>query len=222
MRDGAEAEVEQATAELAAAIRSIARDGGPLPSERRLAVRLGVKRHQLRKALHLLRRQGELAPPRQRRRSPPVAAVEEGLVAVSSPLEVIELRLLIEPSFARLASLRASAVEIGRILAAAATPEGAEPGEIDLRFHIAIAAASRNHLGEALYQTLRRIGRDARNRVAGVAPPTCAKEIARRDEEHLRVAQAIAARNPDQAEAAMRAHLLSVQARVMARSNPGS
>lgn len=206
---------------LAERVRAVRSREGRLPPERRLAAELGVKRHQLRKALAELRAAGEIAAP-ARRVPPPQHRPGEDLAALSNPLEVIELRLILEPSFARLASLRASAVEIARILEAATTPAGADGGAVDLAFHFAVAAAARNNLGNAFYAMLRRVGTDARNRVAGVLPSSsCPTRLARRDAEHRRVAEAIAARDPDAAEAAMRAHLLAVQARIMERSSPG-
>ncbi|RUU09134.1 FCD domain-containing protein, partial [Mesorhizobium sp. M7A.T.Ca.TU.009.01.3.2] len=54
------------------------------------------------------------------------------------------------------------------------------------------------------------------------AAPTCPKRIAHRDGEHRLIAEAISQRDPEAAEAAMRAHLLSVQRQIMERSNAGA
>jgi len=208
--------------DLVTAVRALHVAAGQLPSEREMANRLNVKRHQLRRALSELRRSGDLAPARTRRERPSLhSRYGENLVDVTNPLEVIELRLIIEPGLARLASLRASALEIGEITRWATTPSETKPDVADLNFHAAIAAASRNHLAKELFTVLRRVGRDARMRVVGVTPATCAKSVAERDEEHRRVAEAIAARNPDAAESTMRAHMLLVQRRIMERSNAG-
>ena len=145
----------------------------------------------------------------------------EELVRVTNPLEVVELRLILEPSFARLASLRASALDIAEIAQWATTLPGMKPETADLNFHHAVANASRNQLARELFVMLRKVGHDARMRVVGVTPATCMKRIAERDGEHRRIAEEIAARNPDAAEAAMRAHLLAVQRRIMERSNGG-
>ncbi|GIX14027.1 MAG: GntR family transcriptional regulator [Paracoccaceae bacterium] len=206
-------------AAIAEAIRQMRRAGGELPSERRLAAALQVKRHQLRKALSLLRARGELTPPRPRRN--PQAGIPD-LAALANPIEVIELRLMLEPAFARLASLRASGAEVARILEAATTPAGADAGAVDLAFHAAIAAAVRNNLAQAFYSMLRKVGTDARLRVAGrLRSQSCPSHIARRDAEHRRIAEAIAARDPDAAEAEMRRHLASVEALILERSAPG-
>ena len=140
---------------------------------------------------------------------------------MTNPLEVIELRLVMEPSFARLASLRASALDIAQIAQWATTRPGCKPEEADLNFHLAVATAARNHLARELFVMLRQIGVDARMRVARVTPATCPKRIAERDGEHRRIAEAIAARDPEAAETGMRDHLLLVQRRIMERSNAG-
>ncbi|MBU0582121.1 MAG: FCD domain-containing protein [Alphaproteobacteria bacterium] len=203
-------------------IRQIQKEGRPLPSERDLAEQLNVKRHQLRKALEAMRRAGDLKPARTRRAPTAWPRYGEELVRVTNPIEVLELRLLIEPGLARLASLRASSFETARILEAATTPENAESGEADLAFHLAIAGAARNHLAAEIYRMLRQVGVDARVKVARTAAPTCPKRIAQRDAEHRQVAEAISQRDPEAAETAMRAHLLSVQKQIVERSNAGA
>ncbi len=208
--------------DIIAAIRQIQKNGGVLPSERDLAEQLDVKRHQLRKALEAMRRAGDLKPARTRRAPTAWPRYGEELVRVTNPIEVLELRLLIEPGLARLASLRASSFETARILEAASTPEDAQSGEVDFAFHLAIAAAARNHLAAEIYRMLRQVGIDARVKVARTASPTCPKRIAHRDAEHMRIAEAISQRDPEAAETAMRAHLLSVQKQIVERSNAGA
>ena len=208
--------------DLIAAIRQMKEAGHGLPSERELAVQLNVKRHQLRKALEQLRKSGDLEPSRRASGSGrPQPRYSEDLASVTNPLEVIELRLILEPSFARLASLRASSRDIAEITQWASTRADDKPDQVDMKFHLAIAAAARNHLAHELFVMLRQIGFDARMRVARVTPATCPTRIAQRDEEHQKIAEAIAARDPEAAEAAMRAHLLLVQRRIIERSNAG-
>lgn len=205
-----------------AAVRQLQAAGNPLPSERDLASRLNVKRHKLRQALNELRQAGDLAPSRARKSAQSVhPRYSDDLVRVTNPLEVIELRLMLEPSFARYASLRASTLEIGAITQWATTPPDARPEAVDINFHLAIATASRNLLARELFVMLRKIGVDARLRIVGLAPATCTKRIAERDAEHRKIADAIATRDPEAAEAAMRAHLLQVQQRITERSNAG-
>jgi GntR family transcriptional regulator, transcriptional repressor for pyruvate dehydrogenase complex len=207
--------------EIVAAVRRIQQEEGKLPSERDLADQLNVKRHQLRKALDALRRAGDLEPARPKRIAAALPRYGEELIRLTNPLEVIELRLILEPSLARLASLRASPFEIARIADAATTQDHARSGEVDLTFHMAIASAARNHLAGEFYKMLRQVGVDARVQVAHTEPATCPKRIGQRDSEHRLIADAIARRDPDAAEAAMRSHLLAVQKRIMERGNAG-
>ncbi len=205
-----------------AAVRQVQASEGRLPSERDLAEQLNVKRHQLRKALDVLRHAGDLKPARAKRAPTVLPRYGEELARVTNPFEVVELRLLMEPGLARLASLRGSALEIARIMDAATTPENASSGEADLTFHLAIVAAARNHLAGEFYKMLRQVGVDARMKIARTASPTCPKRIAHRDGEHRLIAEAISQRDPEAAEAAMRAHLLSVQKQITERSNSGA
>ena len=207
--------------EIVAAVRRIQHEEGKLPSERDLADQLNVKRHQLRKALEMLRRAGDLEPARPKRASAALPRYGEELIRLTNPLEVIELRLILEPSLARLASLRASPFEFARIANAASTQDHARSGEVDLAFHMAIASAARNHLAGEFYKMLRQVGVDARVQVAHTEPATCPKRIGQRDSEHRQIADAISRRDPDAAEAAMRSHLVAVQKRIMERANMG-
>ena len=83
-------------------------------------------------------------------------------------------------------------------------------------FHKLVAAASGNGLAADLYALLRKVGADARVRVQSSAPP-CPDRIAQRDREHHAVAEAIADRDPERAEAAMRSHLDAVHRIILNR-----
>jgi DNA-binding FadR family transcriptional regulator len=203
---------------LIARLRARLAAGEVLPAERTLAEELGVKRHRLRAALGQLREGGELAAARPGRR--PRRSVQDDLARGTNPVEVVELRLVLEPALARLAALRASPVEVARIERAAETAAGSAAGAADLGFHLAVAAGARNGLAAEVYAQLRRIGRDARLNLPGTGQ-ACPTRVRQRDAEHRAVAEAIAARDPEAAEAAMRAHLLAVQRRVMERLSPG-
>ncbi len=205
-----------------AAVLARFRDGGVLPPERQLCDELAITRHQLRRVLAELRAD-ELVPAAQAGRRPTNAPAGEGsefFARVANPLEVVELRLVLEPALARFAAVRASSLEIARISKLATTAPGAESGAADVAFHQAVAQAARNGLGGELYALLRRVGKDQRVRIAGMTS-TCPKRIRERDTEHRRVADAIAAREGAQAEQAMREHLLIVQSRIVERMAPG-
>jgi DNA-binding FadR family transcriptional regulator len=57
--------------------------------------------------------------------------------------------------------------------------------------------------------------------LAVASAPPCPDRVRERDAEHRAIANAIATRNADGAERAMRVHLLAVQRRVMERLSPG-
>ncbi len=189
--------------------------GSKLPAERKLGEQLNVNRHTLRKALIQLRASGELAATMPRRH----AALTRGgatLAAGTNPLEVIELRLALEPILARLAALRATPLEIARIEKAATTLAETESAAADLAFHKLIATATRNTLAADMYALLRQIGADTRIHVQNNRPRPPAR-LRQRDSEHHVIAAAIAARDPDGAEKAMRSHLHMVQRQILER-----
>lgn len=203
---------------LVTAIRTLVSVGDKLGSERALAKALKVKRHQLRRALHVLRLNGELAPAEAKRR-PLIGHNGESLVRATNPMEVIEMRVAIEPFLARLAALRASPFEMAGIEQAATTAKGADIGATDLKFHKFIAASSGNKLASSFYNLLRHVASDARVRLGNKGPP-CPKRTLERDAEHRAIAQAIIRRDPDAAERAMRVHLAAVQKRIIEQLNP--
>ncbi len=189
-----------------------------MPSERQLAEQLGITRHRLRQSLILLRAQGDIAAPPPRRAAS-LSRQGEALVRGTNPLEVIELRIALEPALARLASVRATPLDLARIERAATTAENVASGAADLAFHRLIAASTGNVLAAELYGVLRRVGTDLRLRVAGDRP-TCPNRLRQRDAEHRAIAAAIAGRDADGAEAAMRQHLQAVQRQILDRLAP--
>lgn len=205
-------------------LRHILRDQSVLPPERVLAEQLNVKRYTLRKALQILRELGEIEPAKTGRRAhSPKGTARSGRIAQSTnPLEVMEMRMLLEPALARLAALRASAVEIERIIHAAKSPAGTSPSEADQRFHRAIAAGSRNSLASELHVLLHQVQNDSRLRFADSDRQTTPERVASRDAEHAEIAKAIAERDPDRAEKAMWEHLAVVQRKIVSRLGVGS
>lgn len=206
-----EASKEPSITTLARQLRTRLSSGEALPAERALAEQYGVKRHRVRQALAQLREQGDLDS------SPRANAVDgESMIRSTNPIEVIELRLALEPALARLAAVRATPLEIARIMRAATTPSDAQRSTQDLVFHKLVAAASGNGLAADLYALLRKVGSDARVRVQS-SDPQCPNRLAQRDQEHHGVAEAIAARDPERAEAAMRTHLNAVHRIILNR-----
>jgi DNA-binding FadR family transcriptional regulator len=186
-----------------ATLRRLRGSGEALPAERALAERLGIKRHQLRRAIARLRDAGEWPqPPRQDAIALTRAALRQ-LVEGTSPVDVLEVRLALEPALVRLAALRASPAELAGLRQA--LPRG-DAREADIAFHDRIAAATRNGLAVALLRLVGEISRDSRMQLQ-LPPFTLQREAA----EHHAILDAIAARDPDAAEQAMREHLTSAQ-----------
>jgi GntR family transcriptional regulator, transcriptional repressor for pyruvate dehydrogenase complex len=159
--------------------------GEPLPAERAIAEQYAVKRHKVRQALAQLRELGDLEQTRRMN-----AAGGESLIRATNPLEVIELRLALEPALARLAAVRATPLEIARIVRAATTPPDMQRSTADLAFHKLVAAASGNALAADLYSLLRKFGcacTGAKRRAHLPEPPGTARSGApRSSRSHLR------------------------------------
>jgi DNA-binding FadR family transcriptional regulator len=130
---------------------------------------------------------------------------------------VLEARRMLEPAIAAAAALRARPGEIAALQSLSGIPpdEGQEEWRAwerrDAAFHAAVAAASRNPLLSALLDTLQEIrqredwGKLRRETVT----PAHRRAHAR---QHAAVAAAIADRDAAGAAAAMRAHLIAVEA----------
>ena len=222
--------------------------GGRIPPERTLANEMGVGRRSLRRALEILEQEGQITRHQGRGtfvqdKSAPVAApvplrARDGDLAVASamsaipfdrileftnPLEVIEVRLAVEPVIARLAALRASQADIRRLqLLVGETREATDPAvyeKADEAFHRAVAEAARNALFLSLYDTLSASRRDATwRRLSENAH--CFKRQSVHSASHQEIYEAIAARNSERAFETMYRHLSDVQRHVYTYAFP--
>jgi DNA-binding FadR family transcriptional regulator len=207
-------------------------DEGRLPPERVLAGELGVGRRSLRRALGVLEDEGRISR-RQGRGTfiagPGIAgpnglpALLHGILEHTNPLEVIEVRLAVEPVLARLAALRASRCDIDKLHLLAAETRAAATADAyeraDAAFHRRIAEAVRNALFLALIDTLsasrqeegwRRLGENAH----------CYKRQSTYARFHQDIAGAIAARDGERAQQLMYDHLSDVQRHVHQQAFP--
>ncbi|WP_050463128.1 FadR/GntR family transcriptional regulator [Herbaspirillum autotrophicum] len=189
--------------------------GSRLPSERDLAVQLGVSRPSLREALIALEVEGYIevlmgsgiyvCPP-----LPPT----EGEIDLSSeegPLELIRARGVLEGEVAAMAARLGKKAQIDAIEAAfdnmiANTNAGINPLDADRLFHIRIAEATGNSVLVGLVTQLF----DARlgplfNRLHSHFDNQVVWNQA--VEEHGRVMKALRAKDPDMARAAMQRHM---------------
>lgn len=194
-----------------------------LPPERELCDLLGVSRNELRKALAVLERTGELWRHVGKGTFTGSRPVEElfniaDIAHASNPREVMQARLLFEPMLAREAALNAAASEISEMrecLAASREAASWRHYEIcDNRLHRLIAVASRNTILVALFDTLNAVRRAVvwgRLRDETGRPPRDHHSFA----EHDRIVQAIADRDRAAAGQAMHGHLSSVERKLM-------
>jgi GntR family transcriptional repressor for pyruvate dehydrogenase complex len=195
----------------------------PLPPERELMKVFGVSRPTLREALNTLSTMGFISMAQRRRTrvkslvpgnitEPLHRMLEEDL---STALELIEARSIIEVGSARLAARRANEANIAHldqclesmrqnIALDKSVTKGFTKG--DFEFHIAIAEASHNkiqiHLMFSIYDLLREM----------VGLCYLADESVAIFVQHQAIVKAIKNRDEEQASARMEEHLLYVEA----------
>ena len=212
---------------------------GRIPPERSLASELGIGRRSLRRALNILEQEGHISRHQGRgtfisghpngeadgtvaarparngngRAAAPSLAIEH-IFDHTSPMEVIEVRLAIEPVMARLAAFRASQSEINRLqLLAAETRTAADPAtyeKVDALFHRTIAEIAQNRLYLAVFDTIHANQRDQGwRRLSENAH--CFKRQSVYAGFHEEISAAIAARQGEKAHELMHRHLSDVQ-----------
>jgi GntR family transcriptional regulator, transcriptional repressor for pyruvate dehydrogenase complex len=196
------------------------RVGSRLPPERELALQLGVSRPSLREALIALEIGGRVeirggsgvyvcSPQKRVERSTPSLG--------ESPSELMHARALVESSVVTLAAARVTRRGMERIRAALDAMQedhlkGRTPLENDRRFHIAIAEMGGNTVLVRLVGELfdeRHSPISARLSIRAESPLTWSEALS----EHEHIYQALNARDPQSAAAAMTAHLRASQER---------
>jgi DNA-binding FadR family transcriptional regulator len=197
--------------------------GDRLPAERMLCHEIGLRRSELRRALETLEREqvlwrhvgkGTFLSSGQK------TSDQDDFGKLSqqvSPADVMRARTALEPALARQAALHASASAISRlklnIERARQSATWREYEALDNEFHRLIAEASGSVTLLALFDqlnALRRLVSWGRVLRAGARPPEDHASFA----QHARIVEEIAARDPDKAQAAMGAHLRSVENRL--------
>lgn len=196
-----------------------------LPPERELSELLGVSRGDLRKALSVMEKHGELWRHVGKGTfigARPVAEMSSiaEIAALTNPGEVMRARLAIEPELAREAALHATAGDIAEMKLCVSGARGAETWRQyenwDNRLHRAIAVAGHNALLLAIFDTVNAVRRTVvwgRLRDDSPHPPAGHHSFA----EHAAIVEAIEERDLAQAAARMRHHLETVQALLLPR-----
>jgi len=150
--------------ELAQAIMNgVYANGQQLPTERQLATTFVASRTTVRKALAVLETQKlvQRRPGSGTYVSFQSNTSKNGIAERTSPLQLIEVRAVIEPQMARLAVLHASQVDLDRLqalvndlVAAERDDDGDRYSMVDEQFHLAIASATSNPLMVWLYEQI--------------------------------------------------------------------
>ena len=213
------ARAEQATAAIAAAIRSgeFAR-GTCLPAERELALKLGLSRPALRESIRTLAERGMV----QSRHGIGTLVIGDEHRPISAAfgraldgkrdayLQVHEVRELIEGAIVRCAAQRATTAQRSELrkrhrayIDAGDDPDVLAP--IDSDFHRALARATGNPLFESVLAGLRQAMIDAQRTAIETLLPS---EVIL---QHAAVLDAIDAKDPDAAARAMEQHLAEVR-----------
>jgi DNA-binding FadR family transcriptional regulator len=194
-----------------------------LPSERELAARFNVSRRALRAALDILenegqiwRRQGQGTFSGERR---PTGNMPVNQIATfTNPIEVMDVRIEIEPALARMAAARATPALIEQLEKLAQKAEQADDvaswEKWDSAFHSKIADASGNQLFIAIMSIIDEIRRNNawqqfRTRVRSTGRNSLSVT------QHNAILDAIRRFHPLDAEEAMRTHLISLREAVI-------
>jgi DNA-binding FadR family transcriptional regulator len=195
--------------------------GAKLPTERELVQRLSAPRSAIRRALDVLEEEGlvirhvgrgtflsELA---QRRADAP---------ADTSPAEIMQVRLVIEPPVAALAARVATQADLNRITACldggGASDEFEAFESWDAKLHRAIAESAHNGLLMNMFDVMNTarslpVWGSLKRRTSSPERRLCYHA------EHTAIVEALCDRDPDGAEKTMRAHLDNVADNLLGR-----
>ncbi|TMV51516.1 FadR family transcriptional regulator [Paenibacillus mesophilus] len=202
--------------------------GHKLPSTRELTERYQVGRSTMREALSMLKAMG-LIEIRQgegcfvRSMDDPEVEVprfEHLFTSMEAVVELLEARISLEVANAGLAATKRTDVDVAALEAVLSDMDSERGTETvgekqDMRFHLTLAQATHNSIMVKLLETIsaqveltiretRRVRLYGNKAIAGQLWL-----------EHKAIADAVAARDPERAQAAMRRHLIHVEEEIM-------
>ncbi|MEW5981459.1 MAG: FadR/GntR family transcriptional regulator [Acidobacteriota bacterium] len=201
------------------------RPGDQLPPERDLALQFGVSRTAVREAVKALCEKGlaEAQPGRGTfvvdGTSKVIRSSVDLLVAIGQAertAHLAEVREMLEPEIAAHAAERIDERQLSSVREALAVMEASPHDadvfiEADLDFHLVLAEAAQNPLILALIDSIVGLLRDQRTRIFNAADGPEHGLL-----HHRRILDAVERRDPEQARAAMRAHLAQTRIDVAA------
>lgn len=187
--------------------------GSKLPTERELVERLAAPRSAIRRSLAVLEDEGLLVRHVGRGTFLSDRIDGGGVPADSSPAEIMQARLVIEPPLAAVAARMGTQSDLERVRAcleaggAAADFERFESW--DAKLHRAIAESAHNGLVLAMFDVMNTarslpVWGSLKRRTSSPERRRCYHE------EHTAIVAALSDRDPEGAENAMRIHLRSV------------
>jgi DNA-binding FadR family transcriptional regulator len=193
---------------------------GKLPTERTLSESFGVSRRAVRRALEVLEAEG-LIWRRQGsgtfagRRPDGWSEHVESIVAGTDLMEVMEVRLRIEPQLAQLAAIRAKSADIERMYELVVRIDestDADGRELwDGALHRQIAQCAGNQFFLTIFDVINRVRQDEAWQTIRERARDASRTLAVTRSQHTAIVDAIAARDPAKAGEAMRRHLLTLQ-----------
>ncbi|QND55013.1 FadR family transcriptional regulator (plasmid) [Phyllobacterium sp. 628] len=193
---------------------------GKLPTERALSEAFGVSRRSVRRALEVLEAEGQV----WRRQGAGTFAGRQPdgwgdhvgtIIAGTNFMEIMEVRLRIEPQLAQLAAMRAKASEIARMRELAEKSresQDADSHELwDGALHRQIAQSAGNQFFLTIFDVINRIRQDEAWQIIRERARSGNNSGSKSHAYHLAIIDAIEARDPQKAGEAMRQHLLILQ-----------
>lgn len=197
--------------------------GARLPTERELAAELSLGRGPIRRALAALESEGRISRHVGQGtfvgNRPAMARPESAaqLLSATSPSDIMETRLTIEPRLAALAAARASEEDIDYLKLCTAKSEASDTWASwerwDATFHRTIGLASRNLMLADIIELVNKARRQQFGRRNRTSAPT-SEWRSLLVQQHRDIVEAIAARDPQSAARAMRSHLNNVEERL--------
>lgn len=198
--------------------------GDQLPTEQQLAQTFGVSRNVVREAIARLRSEGRIWSQQGRgafvtdQPNPTVLTIDyETLQQANAFRSLFELRGILEVEAAALAARRRTETDLDAMRDALSTMQAAPYGSVmwlktDLEFHKTVAAATGNTY---MVQFLTFVSETVRESILASGNQQRSEDLAAVTlGEHQRILDAIAAGDPDEAQAAMRIHLHNAAGRV--------
>ena len=193
--------------------------GDKIATERDLARQFDASRSVVRNALAQLEAAGLIARKvgsgtvvQERGDAPPLPLLD------TSPAELMEFRLALEPGLANAIVLNASAREIAEIMECAQAGREADDldtwEKCDRAFHISLVRATHNRLAITVYEAVVGI-RHERPWLRAKEGHTDAASWSNYQQQHLDIAGALQRRDAQAAASAMRRHLEAVRANML-------